>query len=90
MILNELTNADAIEGVREEAWDEAWDEAWKKASEVVREATWKEASEAWQATQQQVLDLIDQGMTGEQLKQAIERGHLHVVPKPPSGRSDIE
>jgi hypothetical protein len=70
MTLNELTNADAIEGVREEASEVAW----KKASEVA----WKEASEA---TQQQVFALIDQGLTGEQLKQAIERKHLHVVPQ---------
>jgi hypothetical protein len=56
MILNELTNADAIEAVREEA----------------SEATWEKA-------QQQVFDLIDQGLTGEQLKQAIQRERLRVV-----------
>ena len=66
MILNELTNADAIEAVREETW----------------EATWKEASEAaWKEVQQQVFDLIDQGLTGEQLKQALQRKRLRVVPR---------
>jgi hypothetical protein len=49
MTLNELTNADAIEVVREEA------------REVV-----------WEATRQQILDLIDQGLTSEQLKQALQ------------------
>jgi hypothetical protein len=99
MTLNELTNADAIEAVREETREvvreETWDEAWKKASEVVwkkaREVTWKEASEATsEATQQQVFALIDQGLTGEQIKQALQRGHLRVVPKPPSGYTDVE
>ena len=70
MILNELTNADAIEAAKEETWEEA--------REVVREATWKEASEA---TQQQVLDLINQGLTSEQLKQVIERERLRMVPQ---------
>ena len=54
MILNELTNADAIEAAGEEAGG---------------------------ATQQQVFDLIDQGLTGEQLKQALQRVHLRVVPQ---------
>jgi hypothetical protein len=95
MTLNELTNADAIEAVREETREETWDEAWKKASEVVwkkaSEVAWKEASEATsEATQQQILDLIDQGLTSEQLKQALQRGHLRVVPKPPSGYTDVE
>jgi hypothetical protein len=58
MILNELTNADAIEAAREETWEETWEEA-----------------------QQQVFDLIDQGLTGEQLKQAIERERLRTVPQ---------
>jgi hypothetical protein len=58
MILNELTNADAIEAVREEA----------------SEATWEEA-------RQQVFDLIDQGLTGDQLKQALQRERLQVVPR---------
>ena len=54
MILNELTNADAIEAVREETWEEA---------------------------RQQVFDLVDQGLTGEQLKQTLQRVHLRVVPQ---------
>ena len=62
MILNELTNADAIEAVREETREETWEEAWKEA----REATWKEA-------QLQVFALVDQGLTSEQLKQAFQR-----------------
>jgi hypothetical protein len=74
MILNELTNADAIEAVREETWGEAWNEAWEEASEVVSEATWKKA-------RQQMLDLIDQGLTSEQLKQAIQSERSYVVPQ---------
>jgi hypothetical protein len=62
MILNELTNADAIEAVREETREET------------RQETWQEA-------QQQVFELIDQGLTGEQLKQAIERERLRLVPQ---------
>jgi hypothetical protein len=54
MILNELTNADAIEAAREETWEEA---------------------------QQQVFDLIDQGLTGEQLKQALQHERLRIVPQ---------
>ena len=66
MILNELTNEDAIEAAREET----------------REATWGEASKAtWQEAQQQVFALIDQGLTGEQLKQALQRERLRVVPR---------
>jgi hypothetical protein len=53
MILNELTNADAIQAVKEETWEEA---------------------------RQQMLDLIDQGLTGEQLKHALQRERLWVVP----------
>jgi hypothetical protein len=68
MILNELTNADAIEAVREETWEEASKATWKKASE----ATWEE-------TQQQVFALIDQGLTGEQFKQAFQRERLRLV-----------
>jgi hypothetical protein len=69
MILNELTNADALEAVREETWEEASMVTWDKASE----ATWEEA-------RQQMLDLIDQGLTGDQLKQALQRERLRVVP----------
>jgi hypothetical protein len=64
MILNELTNADAIEAVREET----------------REETWEEASElTWQKARQQLLDLINQGLTVEQLKQALQREDPRVV-----------
>ena len=58
MILNELTNADAIEA------------AWEEASEATRKATWQE-----------VFALIDQGLTGEQLKQALQRERLRMVPQ---------
>jgi hypothetical protein len=64
MILNELTNADAIEA--------AWEEASEVTREVTREATWEE-------TQQQVFALIDQGLTGEQFKQAFQRERLRLV-----------
>jgi hypothetical protein len=70
MILNELTNADAIEAVREETWEKASEATWEKASEVT-----------WEKAQQQVFDLVDQGLTGEQLKQALQRVHLRVVPR---------
>jgi hypothetical protein len=56
MILNELTNEDALQAVREETWEEAS-----------------------KATQQQVFDLIDQGLSGEQLKKALQRERLRVV-----------
>jgi arginine/lysine/ornithine decarboxylase len=82
MILNELTNADAIEAVREETREsarEAFREEVREAFRVAREAVW-----------QQVLDLIDQGLTGEQLKQAIEREYLPIVPKLSSRRTDVE
>jgi hypothetical protein len=52
MILNELTNEDAIEAAKEEAWQEA---------------------------QQQMIALIDQGLSGEQLKQALQREPLRTV-----------
>jgi hypothetical protein len=58
MTLNELTNEDAIEAVREE--------------------TWEEASEA---NMKQVFALIDKGLSGEQLKQALLRDRLRVVPQ---------
>jgi hypothetical protein len=89
MILNELTNADAIEAVREETreatWEEAskaiWEEArqhWEEASKVVREETSKvvreETSKAVREEERrQMFELIDQGLTGEQLKQALLR-----------------
>ena len=73
MILNELTNADAIEA----AWEEASEVTWEKASE----ATWKAASEAWQEAEQQMFALIDQGLTSEQLKQALQRERLRVIPQ---------
>jgi secreted Zn-dependent insulinase-like peptidase len=60
MILNELTNADAIEAVREET----------------REATWEEARKE---ERQQVINLINQGLTVEQLKQALQREDPRVV-----------
>ena len=73
MILNELTNEDAIEAVREETWKEAreatWGEAWKAASEAT-----------WQAAQKRILALVKEGLTGEQLEQAIERERLRMVP----------
>jgi hypothetical protein len=65
MILNELTNEDAIEAVKEETWKEA------------REATW---GEAWQEAQKRILALVKEGLTGEQLEQAIERERLRMVP----------
>jgi hypothetical protein len=74
MILNELTNADAIEAVREETREETREVTWKEASEATRQATWEE-------TQQQVFALIDQGLTGEQFKQAFQRERLRVVPQ---------
>jgi hypothetical protein len=58
MILNELTNEDAIEAAREETW--------QKASE---------------ATRQEVFALIDKGLTGEQLKKALQSERSRVVPK---------
>jgi hypothetical protein len=61
MILNELTNADAIEAVREETWQEA------------SKATWEEARQHWEEERRQMFELIDQGLTGEQLKQALLR-----------------
>jgi anti-sigma28 factor (negative regulator of flagellin synthesis) len=91
MILNELTNADAIEGVREEAWKEAREATWKEAREATWDEAWKKAREVTsEATQQQILDLIGQGLTSEQIKQAIERGYLRVVSKPTSGRTDVK
>jgi hypothetical protein len=42
------------------------------AIEAAKEETWEEA-------QQQVFDLIDQGLTGEQLKKALQRERLRVV-----------
>jgi hypothetical protein len=82
MILNELTNEDAIEAVREETWEKARKEVWKKASkeirEEVRKETWDEASEA---ARKQVLELIDKGLTREQLKQALLRERPRVVPQ---------
>jgi hypothetical protein len=74
MILNELTNEDAIEAAREETWE--------KASKEVREETWDEASQATsEANLKQVLELIDKGLTREQLKQALQRDRLRVVPQ---------
>jgi hypothetical protein len=70
MILNELTNEDAIEAAREETREETWEEAWEEASEETSEANTK-----------QVLSLIDKGLTIEQLKQALQRDRLRVVPQ---------
>ena len=64
MIVNEVTNADAIEAVEEETRDETGKE--------VREATWKEA-------RQTVFNLIAQRLTGEQLIQVLQPEHLRVV-----------
>jgi hypothetical protein len=77
MVLNELTNADAIEATREETWEEA-QQHWEEASKVI----WQEArEETWQEDRQQVIDLINQGLTIEQLKQALLREPPRVVPK---------
>ena len=70
MILNELTNADAIEAVREETWEATWNEAWEKASE----ATWEEA-------QKRIIALVQKGLTGAQLEQAIRSERPYVVPQ---------
>jgi hypothetical protein len=70
MILNELTNEDAIEAAREEGREEAREETWEEA--------WGEAREA---TRQEVFALIDKGLTGDQLKKAIQSERLRVVPK---------
>ena len=88
MILNELTNADAIEAVREEtwneawgeAWNEAWGEAWNEASEVTSKATWEEA-------QKRIIALVQKGLTGAQLEQAIQNERPYVVPQTTKTRS---
>jgi hypothetical protein len=54
MILNELTNDDAIEAAREEA----------------SEATWDEAQKNWAAAQQRMLALVKKGYTLEQAIQS--------------------
>jgi hypothetical protein len=74
MILNELSNADAIEAAKEETWEKASKAAWQEASKVVSEAT-------WEAAQQQILALVQQGLSGAQLEQAIQRERLRVLPQ---------
>jgi hypothetical protein len=60
MILNELTNDDAVEA----AWEEAWE-----------------------ANLKQVIALIDKGLSGEQLKQALQRDCLRMLPRPPEQKT---
>jgi hypothetical protein len=68
MILNELTNKDAIEAAREEAVEVTT----KKVGEATREATWKEAEE-------QMFALMDKGYTKEQIKQTLQQNRLSVA-----------
>jgi hypothetical protein len=80
MILNELDNTDAIEAAREEVREEIWEEArqhWEAASKVMLEEARKAT---WQEDRQQMLDLINQGLTIEQLKQALLREPPRVAP----------
>jgi hypothetical protein len=72
MILNELTNADAIEAVREETWEKTWEEA----SEVARKEE-----------QKRIIALVKKGLTGDQLEQAIRSEHPRVVPKTTKAKS---
>jgi hypothetical protein len=65
MILNELTNDDAIEAAREETWE--------KARKEVREETWDEAQKNWAAAQKRMLALVKKGYT---LEQAIQSEQL--------------
>jgi hypothetical protein len=81
MILNELSNADAIEAAKEETWEKASKAAWQEASKVVSEATWQVAQQHWEAAQQRILALVQQGLSGAQLEQAIKNEHPGLVPQ---------
>jgi hypothetical protein len=76
MILNELTNEDAIEAAKEEAWEEA------------SKAIWQKAQQHWEEERrQQMIALIDQGLSGEQLKQALLQEPSCVVSQATKTRS---
>jgi TPP-dependent indolepyruvate ferredoxin oxidoreductase alpha subunit len=89
MILNELTNEDAIEAAKEEAWEEASKAIWQKARQHLEEERqhWQEERQHLEAAQQhweeerrqQMIALIDQGLSGEQLKQALQCEPLRTV-----------
>jgi L-lactate utilization protein LutB len=74
MILNELTNEDAIEAAKEEAWEEASKAIWQERQHWEEERQhWEEERQHWEEERQQMIALIDQGLSGEQLKQALQR-----------------
>jgi hypothetical protein len=77
MILNELNNDDALQAVREETREETW------------KAAWQEARQHWEEERQQMIALIDQGLSGEQLKQALLREPPRVVSQTTKTRSSM-
>jgi hypothetical protein len=77
MILNELTNEDALQAVREEErqhWEEErqhWEEAQQQWEEAQQQ--WEEERQHWEEERQRIRTLVQQGLSGAQLEQAIER-----------------